>query len=330
MNTERILREVLGEGLRLDEPMARHTTLKVGGPARWFWAAGDVEQLVQALDACARHEIPYLFVGHGSNLLMSDRGYDGLVIQNRCKGTQIGEETYAESGVSFGSLFLQTARAGFSGLEWAIGIPGTVGGALVSNAGAYRGNIGPLVRSVRVWADGRDQTVGPEWMEFSYRDSRLRRSDIGRTVILSCRLRLTERGDPDEILAEAKVYQAQRRAKQPYAPSAGSFFKNVVDKDLAESLPTLTPGMKAAGVVPAGYISEACGLKGVREGGAQVSEKHANFLINAGGATATDLRRLASRVKAVVHERFGVTLEEEVLYVGDWRGWDDSLEGDRP
>jgi UDP-N-acetylmuramate dehydrogenase len=214
---------------------------------------------------------------------------------------------------------LQTARAGFSGLEWAIGIPGTVGGALVSNAGAYRGNIGPLVTQVRVFADGCDQSVGPEWMEFSYRDSRLRRAGIGPTVILSCRLHLTERGDPDTILAHAKEYQAQRRAKQPYAPSAGSFFKNVVDKALAESLPALPAGMKAAGVVPAGYLSEACGLKGLREGGAEVSEKHANFLINAGGATAGDLRRLAARVKAAVGDRFGVELEEEVLYVGDWR-----------
>ena len=327
MNREQILQSVLGGQLLLDEPMARHTTLKVGGPARWFWAASDVEQLVQALTACTEHDIPYLFVGHGSNLLMSDRGYDGLVIQNRCKGVEVGDDTHAESGVSFGSLFLQTARAGFSGLEWAIGIPGTVGGALVSNAGAYRGNIGPLVTQVRVFADGRDQTVGPEWMEFSYRDSRLRRlaeqdGPVGRTVILSCRLRLPERGDPDEIVARAKEYQAQRRAKQPYAPSAGSFFKNVIDKTLAESLPGLTLGMRNAGVVPAGFLSEACGLKGLREGGAEVSEKHANFLVNADGATASDLRRLAARVKASVRDRFGVCLEEEVLYVGDWSGWD--------
>lgn len=328
MNSEQVLREILGDGLRLDEPMSRHTTLKVGGPARWFWGAADVELLVRVLAACAEHDIPYLFVGHGSNLLMSDKGYDGLVIQNRCKKTEIGDETYAESGVSFGTLFLETAKAGFSGLEWAIGIPGTVGGALVSNAGAYRGNIGPLVANVRVFADGQDQTVGPEWMEFSYRDSRLRRSGVGRTVILSCQLHLPERGDPDEILTRAKVYQEQRRAKQPYQPSAGSFFKNVVDKTLAESMATLTPGMKAAGVVPAGYLSEACGLKGLREGGAQVAEKHANFLINAGGATASDIRRLAARVKEIVHERFGVTLEEEVLYVGDWSEWDMNTKGE--
>ena len=327
MDTERILRGALGGALKTDEPMARHTTLKVGGPARWFWAATEVETLARVLAVCAAQDISYLFIGHGSNMLMSDAGYDGLVIQNRCKGMEIGEETEAESGVSFGALFLQTARAGFTGLEWAIGIPGTVGGALVSNAGAYRGNIGPLVRSVRVFTDGLDQTVGPEWMEFSYRDSRLRRAGIGRTVILSCRLRLPERDDPAAILARAKEYQAQRRAKQPYAPSAGSFFKNVNSRALADSLPTLTPGMRAAGVVPAGFLIEACGLKGMREGGAQVSEKHANFLINADGATATDLRALAARAKGAVQERFGVTLEEEVLYVGDWRAWRSSTEG---
>jgi len=318
---EFVLRDALGDALKCGEPMARHTTLKVGGAARWFWAASDVEALARVLSVCVRHDVPYLFIGHGSNLLMSDAGYDGLVIQNRCKGCEVGEETRAESGVSFGSLFLQTARAGFGGLEWAIGIPGTVGGALVSNAGAYRGNIGPLVRSVRVFADGRDQTVGPEWMEFSYRDSRLRREGIGRAVILSCALHLTERGDPEAIITHAKQYQAQRRAKQPFAPSAGSFFKNVLSKELAESLPHLPSGMKAAGVVPAGFLSEACGLKGLRVGGAEVSLTHANFLVNAHGATASDLRTLAGRVKEVVRERFGVTLEEEVLYVGDWRGW---------
>ncbi len=327
MEMDARLTEMLGGSLKQNEPMARHTTLKVGGPARWFWQASDVETLAQVLAACTETGLPYLFIGHGSNLLMSDAGYTGLVIQNRCKGCIVGNETHAESGVSFGSLFLQTARAGYAGLEWAIGIPGTVGGALVSNAGAYRGNIGPLVSSVRVFSNGKDQTVGPEWMEFSYRDSRLRRSGIDGTVVLSCTLVLTERGDPEMIVAQAKEYQAQRRAKQPYAPSAGSFFKNVQNQTLAESLDTLPAGMKAAGVVPAGFLSEACGLKSLRVGGAEVSEKHANFLVNAGGATASDLRALAGQVKSIVFEKFGVMLEEEVLYVGDWSGWQD---GTRP
>ena len=323
MDKEQILRAALGEGLKCDESMARHTTLKVGGPARWFWAASEVDTLAQVLSLCTQHDIPYLFIGHGSNLLMSDSGYDGLVIQNRCKTTRVGDETYTESGVSFGSLFYQTARAGYTGLEWAIGIPGTVGGALVSNAGAYRGNIGPLVQLVRVFADGEDQTVGPEWMAFSYRDSRLRRSGIGRTVILSCNLRLPGRDDPEAITARAKEYQAQRRAKQPFAPSAGSFFKNVNDKSLAESLPSLPASLKEAGVVPAGFLIEACGLKGLKVGGAESSHTHANFLINAGGATASDLRSLAGEIKKKVHDRFDVTLEEEVLYVGDWSAWED-------
>lgn len=316
---EAILRRLIGEELRCDEPMRRHTTLKVGGPARWFWGARDIEILAKVLCACCENEISYLFVGHGSNLLMADRGYDGLVIQNRCKGTKIGATTYSESGVSLGSLFAQTAREGYSGLEWAIGIPGTVGGALVSNAGAYRGNIGPLVQTIRVFHEGQDRVVGADWMEFSYRDSRLRRAGVGRTVLLSCTLSLTFEGDPAAILARAKEYQAQRRAKQPFAPSAGSFFKNVLDRDLAQSLPSLPHALKEAGVVPAGYLIEACGLKGRRVGGAQVSEKHANFLINVDNqATASDLRTLAAEVKAEVCRKFGATLEEEVLYVGDW------------
>lgn len=317
-NLERILRDTFGDALKTNEPMARHTTLKVGGPARWFWAATQANLLAEALAVCTRHNIPYLFLGHGSNVLMSDAGYDGLIIQNRCKAITVGAETEAESGVSFGALFLRTAQAGYTGLEWAIGIPGTVGGALVSNAGAYRGNIGPLVQSIRVFADGQDQTVGPEWMEFSYRDSRLRRAGIGRDVILSCRLHLPGRDNPETILARAKEYQSQRRAKQPYAPSAGSFFKNVADRNLAATLPGLTPGMREAGVIPAGFLIEACGLKGLRFGGAQSSEKHANFLINANGATAADIRALAGQIRAAVRERFGITLEEEVLYLGDW------------
>jgi UDP-N-acetylmuramate dehydrogenase len=310
--------------IRADEPMSRHTTLRVGGPARWFWPVSDVERLAEALPALWEADIPYLLIGHGSNLLMSDRGFPGLVIQNRCKQTRIGGlpddpgHVHADCGVSFGSLYQQTARAGLSGLEWAIGIPGTVGGALVSNAGAYRGNIGPLVRRVRAFFEGRVGDHGPEWFQFAYRDSRLRNENPPRTVVLDVDLQLTPGGDPSEIMARAKQYQAERRAKQPLEPSAGSFFKNVNDKAFAESLPGLPAPLKEAGVIPAGFLNMEAGCKGWREGGAMVAPKHANFLVNAGGATAWDFRRLADRVKARVHELYGVTLEEEVLSVGDW------------
>lgn len=136
---------------------------------------------------------------------------------------------------------------------------------------------------------------------------------------MSCLLTLAYEGDPEAILSRAREYQTQRRNKQPYAPSAGSFFKNVLDKNLADSLETLPAGMKAAGVVPAGFLIELCGLKGLRVGGAQASEKHANFLINESmEATAADFAGLANEIKLRVRERFGVTLEEEVLYIGDW------------
>jgi len=323
MDATEALRKLLGDELIENEPMSRHTTLKVGGPARWFWVAREVDKMVQVLDICREAKFEHLFIGHGSNILMSDRGYGGLVIQNKCKGIEVGSLTTAESGVTFGSLFHTTARAGYSGLEWAVGIPGTVGGALVSNAGAYRGNIGPLVRSVRVYFDGFDQTVGPEWMEFSYRQSRLRLNPDEPTVLLSCVIELKFEGDADAILARAKRYQDLRRAKQPFDPSAGSFFKNVVSKSLAESLPGLPAPMKEAGVIPAGYLIEACGLKGAGVGGARVSEKHANFLVNCDRtATAADLRSLVDIVNYRVREEFGVVLEEEVLYCGDWSDWD--------
>lgn len=299
--------------------MASHTTLRVGGLARYFWPVSDVELLADALPALWEARTPYLFIGHGSNLLMSDKGFDGLVIQNRCKKARIGSLTYSDCGVSFGSLFTQTARDGLTGLEWAIGIPGTVGGALVSNAGAYRGNIGPLVRRVRAFYEGTVQNYGPEWLLFSYRDSRLRREWPPRTVVLDVDLELSP--DPDggaAVMARAKKFQAERRAKQPLEPSAGSFFKNVNDAAFARSLLDLPESLQRAGVVPAGFLNQKAGCAGWTEGGAQVSPKHANFLVNAGGATASDFRKLADRVKARVASEFGVRLEEEVLMVGDW------------
>ena len=306
--------------IRQNEPMASHTTLRVGGPARYFWPVSDVDALAEALPTLWQARIPYLLIGHGSNLLMSDTGFDGLVIQNRCKKTRIGNLTYSDCGVSFGSLFAQSARESLTGLEWAIGIPGTVGGALVSNAGAYRGNIGPLVRRVRAFHEGVVQNFGPEWMEFSYRDSRLRRETPPRTVVLDIDLNLeTDEKGPEAVMTRAKKYQAERRAKQPLEPSAGSFFKNVNDAALAQSLPDLSEALQKAGVVPAGFLNQKAGCSGWTEGGAQVSHKHANFLVNAGGATARDFRTLADRVKARVLDAFGVVLEEEVLMVGDWK-----------
>lgn len=311
------LAKICSEPIRRSEPMCRHTTLRVGGPAALFYKVRDLEEFAQIAQWCQQNGVPTFIMGHGSNILVSDRGIPALVLYNACERVEIGEETYAQTGISFRELFLKTAQKHLSGLEFAVGIPGTLGGALVSNAGAYRHNIADRVIALEVVSEGERRWVPPEWMEFSYRGSKLRRPNAPHTALLSVRLRLT----PDSrlaILSRARQLQRQRIEKQPPESSAGSFFKNVYSNDLAERVTNLPATLREAGVVPAGFLIEACGLKGYALGGAAVSHKHANFLINRGWATATDFRRLADLIKARVYEQFGVWLEEEVLTVGDW------------
>ncbi len=313
---EPLRRLCTGEVLRA-EPMRRHTTLRVGGPAALFYKARSLDELARISEWTQQNQVPTFIMGHGSNLLVSDGGIPALVLYNACERVEVGTLTYAETGVSFRELFLKTAQAGLSGLEFAVGIPGTLGGALVSNAGAYRSNIADLLGEIDLVSGGERIQVSPDWMQFAYRDSLLRREGAPPTTLLAVKLRL----QPDrrlEILKRARHFQRQRIEKQPPESSAGSFFKNVYDHALAERLPNLPEPMRKAGVVPAGYLIEACGLKGFSVGGACVSRKHANFLINRGWATATDFRKLADVIKTRVRERFGVELEEEVLSVGDW------------
>lgn len=302
---------------RRAEPLRRHTTLRVGGPAALFYKTRDLEEFARISIWAHQHAVPVFIMGHGSNILVSDCGVPALVLYNACQRMAIGEETYAETGVSFRDLFLKTAQAGLSGLEFAVGIPGTLGGALVSNAGAYRSNIADLLVELDLVSEGVRLRTTPNWMEFSYRDSRLRRPNAPPTSLLAVRMRLK----PDrrlEILRRARGFQLQRILKQPPESSAGSFFKNVYDRTLADRLPNLPAPMREVGVVPAGYLIEACGLKGHAIGGACVSRKHANFLINRGWATAHDFDRLARHIERVVYETYGVQLEREVLRVGDW------------
>jgi len=303
--------------LRLNEPLRHYTTLRVGGPADLFYKATELDEFATVVATAHQLHIPTFVLGLGSNLLVSDKGTRGLVVYNCCCRIEVGETTFAESGAPFQQLFLKTAQAGLSGLEFAVGIPGTVGGALISNAGAFRENIGDLVETIDIVVEGKRQQVTKEWMQFSYRDSILRRPNPPRAAILAVTLRL-RRSDRWQIFSKARELQRWRIERQPPNPSAGSFFKNVYDADLAQRLPSLPPTLKEAGVVPAGYLIAEAGLKGTRVGGAMVSVKHANFLINAGGATASDIRKLADLVKQVVFEKFGVLLEEEVLTVGDW------------
>lgn len=304
--------------IRHQEPLCFHTTLRVGGPAELFVVVEDIETLAEITMLAQSHNLPYVVLGEGSNVCVADAGIPGLVVLNRTRKMELGTLTRVATGYNFMQLFIKTLQASLQGLEWGVGIPGTLGGALVSNAGAYRGNIGPLIYRIEVVEGGQRKWVGPEWMEFSYRDSRLRHPNRPPATLLQAELRLTP-GRREAIKERAREFQAQRLRKQPWLPSAGSFFKNVENNyELAAKLPNLPEPLKQIGRVPAAYLSELCGCKGYAVGDACVSMHHANFIVNKGKATAAQIRAVAQYVKTRVYERFGVVLQEEVLYLGDW------------
>lgn len=306
--------------IRAHVPLAPYTTLRAGGCAQLLVEVLHVDELAAASTFAQVSQTPTTVLGWGSNVLPSDDGVPGLTIVNRASRIAVAAtgEVLADSGCGFQELFLKTAQAGLHGLEFAVGIPGTLGGALVSNAGAYRSCVSEFLAEIEIVFEGRRKWVSAEWMEFSYRDSVLRRPKPPSATILRVAMKLPT-GKPKAIYDEAREYQRQRIGKQPPPASAGSFFKNVNDHALAQSLSTLPAPLKQAGVVPAGYLIELCGLKGRRVGGAMLGVRHANFILNVGGATATEIRRLAALAQERVADRYGVLLEEEVLYLGDWR-----------
>ena len=299
--------------------LRQFTALRAGGLAEQFVRVDSAEALAEAAALAHLKNWTVTILGGGSNMLPSDDGVPGLVIHNRARSIKVARsgEVVADTGCAFQELFLKTAQAGLKGLEYAVGIPGSLGGALVSNAGAYRSSVSEFITSLEVVENGQRKWVDPERMEFSYRDSVLRRANPPKLVVLKVAMKLPA-GKPKEIYDEAREYQRQRISKQPPPASAGSFFKNVLSIDLAQRIDGLSPGMRANGVVPAGFLVEAAGLKGFRMGGAMQGLKHANFILNVGSATAFEIRRLAEHTKKTVLEKFDVMLEEEVLYLGDW------------
>lgn len=292
-----------------------------GGKASYLADIHDVDLFAHAAAAAQELGVPHIILGSGSNILPSDKGYDGLVLVNHCAKMQFRDgESEAECGAWFQDVFLRSAQAGFGGLEFAVGIPGTLGGALVSNAGAYQSCIGDFLTGVQIVRDGKRRWEEPAYLEFQYRDSILRRQDAPEIALLSVRMKL-ERRNPKATYDRARDLQRQRISKQPPHPSAGSFFKNVRDFELAQRVEGLAANLRENGVVPSAVLIEQCGLKGERIGNAKISEKHANFLCNLGGATAWDLRSLAKLARSRVLDKFGVEIEEEALYIGDWSDW---------
>lgn len=288
------------EQILTQEPMSRHTTFRVGGPAEYFLTANTAEQLRSVL-ACLREEgMPYFLLGNGSNLLVGDRGYRGAVVRlgGIFETVSIQDETIrAGAGASLAATARRAMENGLCGMEFASGIPGTLGGAVRMNAGAYGGEMSMLVASADVMDENGDvRTLSREEMQFSYRTSVIKNSPY---TVLGAEL-ILERGEREEIAAQMQRLAQQRREKQPLEfPSAGSTFKR--------------PEGHFAGKL----IMDA-GLRGCSRGGAQVSEKHCGFIVNKGDATAADIAGLIREVTEKVQEKFGVILEPEVIFLGDF------------
>jgi len=286
------------EQLLLNESMASHTTIRVGGPADAFYMPESVEQLRQSLDWARSLSVPVLLMGNGSNLIVRDGGVRGLVVALGERFSRIrveGDEMTAQAGASLKHVSLAAQEAGLSGLEFAAGIPGTLGGGTAMNAGAYGGQLSDVLLSADVLLDGEVRTLSLEEMQMGYRTTLPLSLNC---PVLSVRFRLT-RGDPAAILDRMNCLNLRRRERQPLNyPSAGSVFKRPEGHF-------------------AGALIEEAGLKGLTNGGAQVSEKHAGFIINLGGATAKEVLELMEEVRSRVFARSGVMLEPEVRIVGE-------------
>ncbi|MBN1123066.1 MAG: UDP-N-acetylmuramate dehydrogenase [Anaerolineae bacterium] len=292
------LRSAFADRLLIDEPLARHTSARIGGPADAFIAADTIDDLRTAARIAWAHDVPLFVLGGGSNILISDRGVRGIVVANRTGEIDFdGTTITADSGVGTIPLVRRCITRGLSGLEWAVGVPGTVGGAVIGNAGAHGSDMSKAVSRVLAATPEGDTWLTTGDLEYEYRSSIFKR-EPHPVVILRAEFALRE-DDLEAIKARAAEFNARRKRTQPPGATIGSMFMN-------------PPGDHA------GRLIEAAGLKGKRIGGAQISEKHANFFLNAEDATAADVRALVDLARREVLAQFGISLELEVEMVGEW------------
>lgn len=297
---EFIRETVTPENMKLQEPMAAHTTFRTGGEAAVFVEVPGKQQLTQLVQYMAKISQEFFVLGKGSNLLVGDKGYPGIVLNLGKRFARIeveGNIIRAEAGASLPQVAVTAMQRGLSGLEFAAGIPGSIGGAIVMNAGAYDGEMKQVTKCVTVLNQmGEEMVLDCDTMEFGYRTSIIKNRPF---VVEEVELQLTK-GDPAEIKAKMDDFNGRRKEKQPLEyPSAGSTFKR-----------------------PEGYFAGKlimdAGLRGFRIGGAQVSEKHCGFVINVGNASSADVREVIDEVRERVKQQFGVTLEPEVIFLGDF------------
>ncbi len=289
--------------LRSHEPLSEHTYLGVGGPAEYYVEISDVRMFTAVLDYCHDREIQVLIIGEGSNLLVSDKGVRGFVIRNVCREIHDLNDgrLRVDSGILMGRLASWCASRGYTGLEFGVGIPGSVGGSVFGNAGCFGTEIADVLESADVWMSGDVTSLNNKSLEFDYRSSKLRHM-AGNPIVVSAILR-HQTGDPEAARAQITDLSHRRRDTQPASRSAGSVFKNP-EGDFA------------------GRLIDGAGLKGRKRGQAVISTKHANFIVNEGGATASDVWALVNDIRATVRKQFSVDLELEIQLAGEGFGDD--------
>ena len=299
--------------------LSSQTTFRIGGPAKYFLAASSKKEIVEAINWAKENNLPFFILGGGSNILFSDKGFSGLIIKPQFLGLEFKKEKgslLAEVGasVSLAEVVSESINSDFSGLEWALGIPGTLGGAICGNAGRLGQDISQVIRRVKILNENLiEEEILVSECDFSYRSSRFKQRP---EIILSAVLQFNplEKNKSEELLN-----QAQRIVeKMPDWPSAGSVFKNylVGESDiLTKENPEFKEKIKG-GKLPAGALIEQCGLLGKRIGGAKIWEQHGNFILNINNAKATEVLELIELCKESVKEKFGVALEEEIRKIG--------------
>jgi UDP-N-acetylmuramate dehydrogenase len=299
------LAAALGAGVLRDEPLANHTAMRVGGPADLLIVCESVDEVVRAVELARAAGVDWRVLGGGCNVLVADGGVRGLVIVDRAARIEFGLSTgkgegaaWAEAGAQLAVLAREAVERGLAGLEWGAGLPGTVGGAVVGNAGAFDGNVAAVLRSATVLGPDGEVVERPAyWFEFDYRLSRIKReAGGGGYVVLAATFDLRP-SDPGALAARADEILEWRRTRHPSGATMGSTFKNPPDSH-------------------AGYLIEQAGLRGYRVGGAQISELHGNFFMNTGAATSADVLALIEHARAEVKRQFGIEMELEIELVG--------------
>ncbi len=318
MTIETTLKEIFGDRLKLEEPMSKYTNFRIGGPAKFFVEVKSVDELKFAVSTAVQNGAKVFVFGGGSNMLVSDHGFDGLAIKMALREVTInGNRVRAEAGVLSAGLARITAKAGLAGFTWAISLPGTIGGAVRGNAGCFGGETRDHLVEVEVFRNGDVVTVPASELKFAYRESMIKHNN---DIVIAATF-MFEPGDSPSLLKDLDEKLASRKSSQPLdAGSAGCLFKNYEvhsDEELQRlaMLLDIPIEMSTARRLPAGWLIDHADLKGLRIGDAQVSDKHANFLVNRGHATADEVLQVISVIKTRIRNTFGVQLQEEVQYI---------------